>query len=98
MTQPFNECNFEVSKEIFSEVLDNPDKGFGFSIELKKEFLTEIQIEVLEFLIRCYEKKLMGHYFQITFTRPCIGEIKPLSRSIEKIEKTKKGYLIKNSY
>lgn len=93
----FNELSFDVTKEVFYEVLENQDKGFGFKAKLKFSQLSDLQIFTLDFLFQCYEKKLLGKV-ELTFSTEAIGEIKPLSRMVEKIEKTKDAFVISNSY
>ena len=93
----FNELFFDVPKEVFYEALENPDKGFGFKIKLGFKHLTELQIDTLDFLHNCYQKNLLG-YISLTFDTNVVGEIKPVSRTIEKIEKTQDAFIISNSY
>lgn len=96
-TNVFNELNFNVGKEIYYEVLENQDKGFGFDITLKIKYLTKLQIEVLKFLVNCQKKNLLGNIF-FKFHTEAIGDMNVLDRTAEKIEKTKDAFKISNSY
>lgn len=93
----FNELHFEANEETFAEVLFNPDKGFGYKINLKKKNLTPLQLETMDFLVRCQNKGLMGAV-TLTFETESVGEVKPLSRRVEKIIEEKDRYKISNSY
>ena len=93
----FNELYFDVPSEVFFEVLKNKDSGFGYKISLKTKYLTPLQIEALNFLVSCYKKRLLG-YVILKFNTEAVGEVKELSRTIEKIEKTKDSFVISNSY
>lgn len=93
----FNELTFNVNKEIFFEVFKNPDKGFGFDVELDKELFTPIQIETLEYLLRCQEKHLMGSV-TIIFKLEGVGEITKLSRRVEKLSYKKGKYVMEAFY
>lgn len=93
----FNELNFRVTQNIFCEVLKNQDKGFGYSIELPEDKLTELQIEVLTFLMKCQQKHILGS-INIVFKTEGIGEVKDLIRRVEQIVYKNKKYIISNSY
>jgi len=93
----FNELNFNVSEKIFFEVFKNPDKGFGFSAQLDKELLTDIQVETMEFLLRCQKKDLLGSV-HINFKTDAVGEINELQRHVEKISFKDGKYIIEAFY
>lgn len=93
----FDKLFFNVPKEVYYEVLENPDKGFGFNIELKKKLLSEIQIDTLVFLKQCYDKKNMGK-ITLSFNTEAIGNMEQLDRHIESIEETEESFKIKNTY
>ncbi len=95
--QLFNKLYFDVPKEVFFEVLDNRDSGFGYEIILKKEHLTPLQLEALEFLVKCYKKGLLG-YVTLTFNTEAVGEVKEVERTVEEIKKVKGDFIISNSY
>lgn len=93
----FSSLNFSVNKKVFYEVMEKPDKGFGYKVRLKNSELSEIQKEVLEFLIICYNKRIIGA-ITINFNTEAIGVITPISRRVEKVEKIGEDYVISNSY
>lgn len=93
----FNELYFDIPSEVFFEVLKNKDSGFGYKISLETKHLSPLQKETLNFLINCYKKRLLG-YVILKFNTESVGEVKELSRTIEKIEKTKNSFVISNSY
>lgn len=93
----FNSLNFSVNKKVFYEVMENPDKGFGYKAKLVNSELSEIQKEVLEFLIICCNKRIIGS-ITINFNTEAIGVITPISRRVEKVEKVGVDYVISNSY
>jgi len=93
----FHELHFDVTKEVFYEVLENRDGGFGFKALLKSKHLDELQIDTLDFLVNCYNKKLLG-LITLYFVTSAVGEIKPLQRNVEKIVKYEDGFMISNSY
>ena len=95
--QLFNELFFNVKKEVFYEILENPDRGFGFRAKLELIYLTDLQVDTLDFLLKCNEKRLLG-YLTLTFSTESVGEIKPISRTIEKIEKKEQAFIISNTY
>ncbi len=93
----FEKLRFDVNKEVFTELFDNPDRGFGFEAKIKRDSLTEIQQDTLLFLSNCYKKRLLGS-IQIKFKTEAIGEINSLERHVQKIEINKDGFIISNSY
>ena len=97
MQNVFDKVYFDVPKEVFYEIMENQDKGFGYKAEIKKEHLTEMQIELLDFLVKCYDKKILGK-ISLTFNTEAIGEVNEINRSFDKIEKTDDSFIISSTY
>lgn len=93
----FNELFFDVGQEIYSEVMFNPDSGFGYKINLKKKHLSPLQLATLDFLLRCHKDDLLGT-ITLTFNTNAVGDKKPLSRRVEKIQEQIEEFVISNSY
>ena len=92
----FNELKFNVHEKVFFHVFKNPDKGFGFAAKLDKDYLTEIQVETCNYLVRCQKKGLLGS-FTIIFNTDGVGEI-TINRRVEKIQFINGAYEISNTY
>lgn len=93
----FEKLYFNVNEKVFFELFRNPDQGFGFSATFHRKWLTEIQIETFDFLIRCQKKKLLGTV-NLVFKTDVIGELQEMNRSVEKIEFKNDEYTISNTY
>lgn len=93
----FNKLFFNVPKEVYYEVLENPDKGFGYKVELKKKYLTEIQVMTLQFLVKCYDRKVMGKV-NLSFNTEAIGDMPQLEAFVEGIKETGSSFKISNTY
>jgi hypothetical protein len=93
----FDRLHFQVHKEIFYEILENRDRGFGYTAKIKKELLDELHLETFDFIIRCFKKKILGRV-HLTFSTSVVGEILPLERRFETIEDDGEFIIIKDSY
>ena len=95
--QIFKGIYFNVNQNVFLDVFKNPDKGFGYIIKLDEKELSELQIETLNYLVRCHELNLLGS-FSIYFNTDAVGEINEIERRVEKIEYKNKKYHISADY
>lgn len=93
----FDRLHFNVHKEIFYELLENRDGGFGYTAKINKSLLNELQLETFDFIIRCYKKKILGR-ITLTFSTDVVGEIPPLERRFDSIEDNGEFIIIKDSY
>ena len=93
----FNDLYFNVPKEVFYEILENSDGGFGYTTKIKKELLNELQLETFDFIIRCRKKELMG-IVHLKFDTNLLGEVGVLERRIDNIEDDGEFIIISDSY
>lgn len=93
----FQDLTFNVNRDVFYHIFENPDNGFGFTCLIRKDKLSELQVDTLAFLALCHSKKQLGT-ITIHFVLDGAGDINKITRRVEKVSDEDHGFELSATY